>query len=449
MIHPERVRSLRPGDAVPGRRYVLYWMQQSQRAHANHALEYAIDAGNALQLPVLAVFGLAPTYPQASASHYDFMIEGLRQTAADLQARGVGFALRRGNPPDLVLQLAQDAALLVTDRGYLRLQRQWRERVASAAPAPLVEVESDVVVPVETAASKEAYTAATFRPGIHRQMERFLVPLRERVVTCPWSPGLLAGGAADAFGQTADQGLRTCGPPPVLVPAGYRAAVSRLQAFVRHHLGHYHLERSDPANDTGSGLSPYLHFGQIAALEVALAVRATDVPQAAAEAFLEELIVRRELAVNFVHYNPGYDTYAALPAWSRRTLEKHAADPRPYLYRPADLEAAATHDPFWNAAQTELLRTGRMQGYMRMYWGKKIIEWSRSPEDAFTIALDLNDRYELDGRDPNGYAGVIWCFGKHDRPWVERPVFGQVRYMNDRGLCRKFDMNAYVARVGC
>jgi deoxyribodipyrimidine photo-lyase len=201
--------------------------------------------------------------------------------------------------------------------------------------------------------------------------------------------------------------------------------------------------------ERGSGLSPYLHFGQIGPLEVALTVReAPGIPEKAKEAFLEEMIVRRELSANFVFYNPRYDTYeGALPAWSRATLEKHRHDPRPYLYGLQELENAATHDLYWNAAQEEMVKTGRMHNYMRMYWGKKIIEWSASPEEAWDTALYLNNRYELDGRDPNAFAGIAWCFGKHDRPWAEHPVFGQVRFMNQKGLDRKFRMKAYLSRV--
>jgi len=197
-----------------------------------------------------------------------------------------------------------------------------------------------------------------------------------------------------------------------------------------------------------SHMSPYLHFGQISPLYIALqARRAREAPVEAREAFLEELIVRRELSMNFVYRNPKYDRYAALPAWARRSLARHARDARPYRYGPKRLENARTHDPFWNAAQREMTITGKMHNTMRMYWGKKIIEWSASPEEAFRRALYLNNKYELDGRDPNSFAGVAWCFGKHDRPWTERPVFGYVRYMNDRGLRRKYDMDAYLRKI--
>ena len=195
-------------------------------------------------------------------------------------------------------------------------------------------------------------------------------------------------------------------------------------------------------------LGPYLHFGQISPVEIVREVRAASAPDAAKAAFIEQVTVRRELAVNFVFYNPGYDQYeSAVPSWARQTLSEHQKDRRPYLYSADALEQAKTHDPYWNAAQMEMVASGKMHNYMRMYWGKKIMEWTRTPEEAFHIMLMLNNRYELDGRDPNGFAGVAWCFGRHDRPWGERPVFGKVRYMNAEGLKRKFAINDYVNRI--
>ncbi|MGQ9671892.1 MAG: deoxyribodipyrimidine photo-lyase, partial [Candidatus Aminicenantales bacterium] len=186
----------------------------------------------------------------------------------------------------------------------------------------------------------------------------------------------------------------------------------------------------------------YLHFGQISPVYIAL--RAMKTKSRGADAFLEELIIRRELSLNFVFYNRNYDSFEALPAWAKQSLKSHEKNKRSSLYTLEEFEAASTHDPYWNAAQKEMLIKGKMHGYMRMYWGKKILEWCKTPEEAFRIALYLNNKYELDGRDPNGFAGVAWCLGKHDRPWPERPIFGNVRSMNDRGLKRKFDADKYV-----
>jgi deoxyribodipyrimidine photo-lyase len=311
-----------------------------------------------------------------------------------------------------------------------------------------VQVESNVVVPVEAAYGKEAYSAAVLRPRVGRLIDRFLAPV-SAVPLARDSHGMPLD-LPDLVDTAAIMRLlhahidATVAPVPSL-RGGSTAALARLDAFLADKLGRYDGDRNDPTADGGSGLSPYLHFGQISPLRVALRVRA--IGGAGSGPFLEQLIVRRELAANLVQYNDRYDAWEGLPAWCRATLGIHANDPREHVYPLAHFEAARTHDPYWNAAQRELLATGRMHGYMRMYWGKKILEWSASPAEAFRTALCLNDRYALDGRDPNGFAGVGWCFGLHDRPWAERPVFGMVRYMNAAGLRRKFDADGYVRKV--
>ncbi len=447
MIQPERLheRNARP---VNGRgRYALYLMQQSQRATWNHALEYAIRQANALSLPVLAVFGLTPDYPHANRRHYAFMLEGLCETKRALEKRGIRLIVRRAAPDRAALGLVGEAALLALDRGYSRIQRQWRETIAAEAPCRVVEVESDVVVPVETALDHEAWMAATLRPRIHKRLAGFLAPLKE---TQPAQSSLRIRIKESDLSDPSDalRALRLSGgPEPVSgIRGGAKAASAALESFLRDKLGRYADQRDDPLADAASGLSPYLHFGQISALEIALAAQDAWA-RASREAFLEQLIVRRELAMNFAWYNRDHDRYAGLPEWAKKTLAAEAKTPRPYLYDRAAFEAGGTHDPVWNAAQRELTRTGRMHGYLRMYWGKKILEWSALPEEAFETAVALNDRYALDGRDPDGYAGVAWCFGKHDRPWPRHPVFGNVRMMSAGGLHKKFDTAAYVRRM--
>ena len=447
MIQPERVgpEGGRGGVRTRGRDFVLYWMQASQRARWNHALEYAADRANELGKPLVVLFGLTQDFPGANARSYRFLLEGLEETRRDLERRGIRLVVRLGPPGRSAVELGRRASLVVVDRGYLRVERGWRAEASRGIDCPLVEVESNAVVPVDTASAKEEYSAATFRPKVRRLLERFLVPLRRRRLKRD-SLSL----ALESFDvRDPERALEALGVDRRVGPAAFRGGASRaaerLDAFLEAGLDAYPEDRNDPGLDGQSGLSPYLHFGQASPLEIALAVKGRGGPGAAA--FLEEIIVRRELALNYVRHNPRYDAYDALPAWSRATLEKHRKVPREYVYSLARLEAARTHDPYWNAAQRELTVTGKMHGYMRMYWGKKILEWSRSPEEAFAAALRLNDAYELDGRDPNGFAGVAWCFGKHDRPWGERPIFGTVRYMNAAGLRRKFDADAYVRKV--
>ena len=318
---------------------------------------------------------------------------------------------------------------------------------ARRAACHFVQVESDVVVPVETVSNKEEYSAATIRPKIHKLLSDYMRPMRHRR---PKKSSLELDLESVDIRDTEGLLEKIRSDADIDVVAGrYRGGTSeakrRLRNFIRAKLDHFEELRNDPSEDSLSNMSPYLHFGQISPLFVALEVEKAGGP--GRDAYLEELLVRRELSMNFVFYNPLYDTYEGLPEWCNRTLALHSRDDREYVYTERELERAHTHDPYWNAAQEEMLLTGKMHGYMRMYWGKKILEWSKTPRQAYSTALRLNNRHELDGRDPNGFAGVAWCFGKHDRPWKERPIFGNIRYMNARGLERKFDIGAYVNRI--
>ncbi len=441
MIQKERVRELNENKLRNGR-YVLYWMQSSHRAQYNHALEYAIQKANKIHRPVITYFGLTDDFPDASERHYYFMMEGLREVQTTLADRGIQMVVLHESPAFGAVKLAKDASIVVVDRGYSHLERKWRSEVAHAISCPIVQVESDVIVPVEEASPKEEYSAATFRPKIKKKLVSYLTPLSE---TLPKAESLkldldpldLSDIESVLAHLTIDRRVARVHD----FSGGPNRAEQRLQEFLRHNLDRYHELRNDPTRSQLSNLSPYLHFGQISPLYIALKVATTDSP--GKEAYLEELIIRRELARNFVFYNPNYHSFDGLPRWAQTTLRIHSKDLRPYVYTLPELERGETHDRYWNAAQREMTHRGKMHGYMRMYWGKKILEWSRTPQDAFKAAIYLNNKYELDGRDPSGFAGVAWCFGKHDRPWKERPIFGKVRYMNARGLERKFDADKY------
>lgn len=448
VIHPDRVQVLSPGPARQGR-YVLYWMQASQRATCNHALEYAIERGNALGLPVVCLFGLTDNYPEANERHYAFMLEGLAVTARELEARGVRFVLRHDDPAQAAAKMSEQAAGLVVDRGYLRVQRAWRERVVQLARCPVTQVESEAVVPIETASDKEEYAARTLRPRITRHLPTFLVPFKsvslQRDSLAMRIDGL---NAQDVDGLLASLKLDRGVKRVATYVGGPDRARALLDLFIREKLNVYAEGRNEPKEEHVSHLSPYLHFGQISPLEAALRVRDEGKSKEGIERFLEELIVRRELSFNFVFYNRSYDTFDCLPAWARATLAEQARRPRKETYTPAQLEAAQTGDDYWNAAQREMVETGKMHNTMRMYWGKRILEWMQDPAEAFRVALHLNNKYELDGRDANSYAGIAWCFGKHDRPWTPREAFGTVRSMTASGLERKYDIEGYVRKVG-
>ncbi|WP_407541241.1 deoxyribodipyrimidine photo-lyase [Deinococcus radiomollis] len=456
MIQPERIQVLRPGEPRHGR-YVLYWMQSAVRSRHNQALDYAVSEANRLGLPVLVVFGLTPSYPGANARHYRYLLEGLRDAHEGLKARNlpllIGLTGEHG-PAEAALMLAPDAALMVTERAVLRHLREWREWLTGELEhchpnLPLVQIESELVVPLQITSVKQEYAARTIRPRIHRALEKYLVADEAvepaHALTDPPKPSDLnwldPARLADPSALIASFGVE--GVPAGVEQGGEVAAQAQLAVLLKR-LDHYDADRNDPTVDGSSRLSAYLHYGHISALQVALAVQEHGGP--GAPAFLEELIVRRELSFNLCWYNPHYDSFAVLPDWAQKTLREHQHDDHEHLYTRAELEAASTHDPYWNASQRQMMLTGRMHNYMRMYWGKKVLEWTPDPAEAHATLVYLNDKYEQDGRNPNSYAGIGWVFGLHDRPWTRRPIFGTVRYMNAGGLKRKFDIETYARK---
>jgi deoxyribodipyrimidine photo-lyase len=303
-----------------------------------------------------------------------------------------------------------------------------------------------VIVPVEETSPKEEYAAATIRSKIHKKLSYFLVPFKQsdpavESLSLDFDSFDIKDIGKAVSKLRIDRSVKKVNS----FQGGTKEALKHLEVFLEGKLNRFPELRNDPTLDYLSHMSPYLHFGQISPLFIALKALETKSP--GTEAFLEELIVRRELSMNFVFYSEKYDSFDGIPEWAKKTLKTHQKDKHLYTYTLEEMDAAQTHDPYWNAAQREMAVKGKMHGYMRMYWGKKIIEWSKTPEEAFRVALYLNNKYELDGRNPNGFTGVAWCFGKHDRPWGERPIFGNVRYMNEKGLRRKFDADEYVKMI--
>ena len=428
---------------------VIYWMQRSQRARDNPALNVAIDAANLLGKPVVVFFQLVPHSRHANRRHYEFMRQGLAELAAELPKRRVGFVLRCYPDHGLVKFCSQvHPCLVVGDEHPMREAERAKERVTQRLAVPFWTVDSDVIVPSRLL-GKEHYAARTIRPKIHGWLPRFIMPLTNPVARVEWRrPGRMQSVEADESLLENFPIDGSVAPVPRFI-GGLRAAREALRIFVCTRLAGYATTRNHADIDGTSQLSPYLHFGHISVQRVAMAVKRADAPNIDKQAFLEELIVRRELGVNFVRYNPNYDNYACAAPWADQTLRSHARDSRRFIYSERQLESGETHDPLWNAAQKQMVLTGWMHGYMRMYWAKKILEWSPSPAEAYNIAVRLNDRYELDGRDPNGYAGIAWAIvGKHDRAWgPERPVYGKIRYMSFASTARKFNSKAYIARI--
>ena len=448
-IQEERVRNLNERDVRDGD-FVLYWMQSSQRAEQNHALEYAAQRANEMGQGLLVVFGLTDDYPEANLRHYAFMLEGLKDAQESLEGRGIKMVVRKGSPDEVAVEAGEDASLIVTDRGYMRPQRRWRERVAEEASCLLTQVETDVVVPVELASSKQEHAARTLRPKIGEYLEDFLVALNP---TKPENESLDIGvdglDLSNVEKVLDDMDLdRSVGALRHLYRGGTSEAKKMFRKFLRESFGDYVENRNQPQTDDVSHMSKYLHYGHISPIWLVLEARKASTKRDNVESLVEELVVRRELSMNFVFYTPDYDSYSNLPGWAKKTLGEHKIDRREYTYTREQLENVETHDEYWNAAMREMIYTGYMHNYMRMYWGKKILEWSNTPEDAYATTLYLNNKYFLDGRDPNSFANVAWVFGQHDRGWTEREVYGKVRYMSAGGLERKAKPEQYVRKVG-
>ena len=432
-----RVQLLNSAPFRPGAKYVLYWAQVNRRVQWNHGLAYAVELANRAGLPVLFYEGLTHDYPHAGDRFDRFVLEGVPDTQRELERAGIGYVFyhrrKSSDPNDVLYRLAKDAAAMVTDDYPLWPARFFNPRVAAKLDIPYYAVDSSCIVPMSLFQKRE-YAAYTIRPKIRKLLPGYLQPMPALRVLRKYSGAL-------------PKPVDSSGPSGAFV-GGSAAAHKRLRQFLKQSLHRYANLSNQPSENATSGLSPYLHFGHISSLEVALAVQDyASRHKLLPDEFLEELIVRRELAFNFARFTPAPDSLDALPDWARKTLRKHARDRRNPIYTRGQFEGAQTHDPLWNAAQQELLVTGKIHGYYRMYWGKKIIEWSRTPEEALANAIYLNDHYALDGRDPNSYTNILWCFGLHDRPWVERPIFGQVRYMSYDGMRRKTDVDAYIRSI--
>jgi deoxyribodipyrimidine photo-lyase len=445
-INPKRVRPLNERTLRPGP--IVYWMSRDQRSGDNWALLHAQSLALELKQPLAVVFCLAPGFPGAALRHYDFMLRGLQETEQSLEPKNIPFFLRAGDPgveiPRFVAKVK--AGVLVTDFDPLLVKRRWKRLTAAAIPIRFDEVDAHNIVPCWIASPKQEWGAYTIRPKIHRMLPEFLESFPKLV----HHPFQWTAAHARPDWAAILRVLKTdhsVGPVSAFTP-GPAQAKRRLDRFLRLGLAVYDEARNDPMRHGQSGLSPYLHFGHVSAQRVALEVQAAEVDPLQKESFVEELIVRRELADNFCWNNSKYASIEAFPAWARVTLDEHRGDLRTHVYGQDRFEAADTHDPLWNAAQLEMVKTGKMHGYLRMYWAKKILEWTRSPEQALDLAVRLNDLYELDGCDPNGYTGIAWSIGGvHDRAWSERQVFGKVRYMSYSGCKSKFDVAGYIRKI--
>ncbi|KJE93780.1 deoxyribodipyrimidine photo-lyase [Capsaspora owczarzaki ATCC 30864] len=495
MVDERRIRRILPTGAdasappmpIPsGHDGVLYWMSRDQRVQDNWALIYAQQLAIQHRVPLFVGFCLVPHFLDATIRQYDFMMEGLREVETALRGLNISFHLFTGTAAEHLPGFVESKRLgaVVTDFSPVRVIQRWTTELANSLAQttiattgatqshtgiPLIQLDAHNVVPCWHASPKLEYAARTIRPKLHKLLSEFLTEFPEVAAhpcsarQSPSSPQSARASSAASSNAHFQSGLsapvdwdaaraslqvnRTITAVPDIVP-GTRAGMTTLRTFVEQRMRYFGAVRNDPNERVLSNLSPYFHFGQIApqrAILVAYAAHARC--RESVDVFVEEALVRRELSDNFCFYNPNYDSIAGASAWAQETLQAHAGDAREFVYTEEELESATTHDLLWNAAQLEMVREGKMHGFMRMYWAKKILEWTASPSEALRIAIHLNDKYNLDGRDPNGYVGCMWSIcGIHDQGWGERPIFGKIRFMNLKGCQRKFDVAKYTAR---
>lgn len=430
-----------------GKGPMVYWMSRDQRVTDNWALLWAQQEAIIRRKGLLVVFCMVADYPGATLRHYRFMLGGLAELQEKLRRFNISFRILEESPEQILpIFLRQiDAHGLVSDFDPLRIKQQWKAQLVTSVKVPYYEVDTHNVIPAWTVSPKKEYAAYSLRPKVKRLLESYLTDIPAiRPHPFPCAVDSVPVDAERLAKNVVDQ---TTGMINWL-STGETEAMQAAIYFVCNNLKNYANARNNPCLDGQSGLSPYLHFGQLSAQRLAWMVSQAELPVETKEIFLEELVVRRELSDNFCLYEPSYDRFEGFPEWARKTLDQHRLDKRDYVYSLAELEAGATHEALWNACQQDLIERGKLHGYLRMYWAKKILEWTVDPETALKSAITLNDRYSLDGRDPNGYAGIAWCIGGvHDRAWRERSVFGKIRYMNAAGCQRKFDVDGYITSV--
>lgn len=442
MINEHRVRLLQAGSETKGP--VVYWMSRDQRVHDNWALLFAQQVALEKKRALVVVFNLVPDFLEAAIRQYGFMLKGLAEISKELKKYNIPFFLISGKPEEQIPSfiLENNASVLISDFDPLKIKRIWKRETAKQIEIPFYEVDAHNIVPCLYVSNKQEFAAHTLRPKINKALIEFLDEFPE-IKKMPKSD--LSSDEIDFEKIIKILKIDFNVKELNWIEPGEKAAVKNLKHFLANRFENYHEFRNDPTQDYQSNLSPYLHFGQISAQRITLEVQKFDGNKDSEKSFLEELIIRRELSDNFCYFNPKYDSFEGFHDWAKTSLNEHRKDEREFIYSLKEFEQAKTHEDLWNAAQKELLTTGKLHGYMRMYWAKKILEWSKSPEEALKIAIYLNDKYELDGRDPNGYTGCAWSIGGvHDRPWFERPVLGKIRYMNRNGAKNKFDIKFYI-----
>jgi deoxyribodipyrimidine photo-lyase len=441
-VNPQRIRLLQDGAAKSGP--VVYWMSREQRIQDNWAALFAIELSIKLKQPLIIIFNLIDNFISSNLRNYEFLLKGLKEQQIKAKMLNIPLIMLIGKPEIEIISFLNkvNASNLITDFDPLKIKRIWKKEIAKKINIPFWEVDAHNIVPTLFVSQKQEFGAYTLRPKINKVLNNFLQPYyvieKQNLVYEIKFDEINIEETLEIL--NIDKTVK-----PVSIKSGEDSAFDVLNDFINSKLNKYNEFRNDPNLDFQSGLSPYLHYGQISSQRVALEVLTSNSNENSKQAFLEELIVRKELSDNFCYYNRNYDNFEGFPDWAKSSLNNHRNDKREYIYEFEQFENATTADELWNAAQNQMVKTGKMHGYMRMYWAKKILEWTNSPEEAMEIAIALNDKYSIDGRDPNGYTGIAWSIGGvHDRAWFEKPIFGKIRYMNYNGAKKKFDVDRYI-----
>jgi len=425
---------------------ICYIMSRDQRVNNNWALQFALEQAERNKTGVCVIFALQDEFLNASSDIFNLMLSGLKDTKQQLAKLKLPFYLLKGRHSEIIPQFVKDFSIgmLVGDFDPLKIKRSWQKEINSAINIPFIEIDAHNIVPARIASPKLEYAAYTIRTKIKKVLYQYLFEL-------PKYPELreniMENINISDFSYIHNKLLEKDLKHKYDIILTEKEAENTLQEFIQNRLNQYDKYRNYPNINAVSELSPYLHFGKISAQKAAFDIFYSEAEQVNKDKFLEELIIRRELSDNFCLYNENYDNFDGFNLWAKDTLNKHRDDPREPLYELEVLENSASHDPLWNAANNQMKQTGKMHGYLRMYWAKKILHWAATPELAIEYAIYLNDKYSIDGRDPNGYAGIAWAIGgTHDRVWFERTIFGKVRYMSYESQIKKYDYREYLKK---
>lgn len=464
--------------------YVLYWMQSNRRFQYNFALEYAIDWANKLGKSLLIYEGLSCNYPWASDRFHHFIMEGMKENLNYAEKKDINYYSYLEDEPGagngLLYSLAQNACTVISDEFPVFIIRKHNEKVGSKLEVPYITVDSNGIIPLGLT-EKAPYNAYFFRKIMQRNfLECFTNPPKKNPLD-DLGNGKLIELSSNFLGKypSAERYLNDIESFIRSLPINHdikkidlqgtrKAALGKLGQFVQYGLPEYDDKRNDPDENKTSGLSPWLHYGKISEYEIVETVFEYQPDEWSldditfnkgstggffngdpnVDSFLDEVITWREVGFHFAHHEPDYDQYDSLPDWALKTLEEHKDDPREHIYKLEEFAQSRTHDEIWNAAQAQLREEGIIHNYLRMLWGKKVLEWTPNPETALAYLIELNNRYAIDGRDPNSYSGIFWIFGRFDRAWQERPIYGKTRYMTSESTRRKVKLKQYLDKYG-